>query len=202
MFDGGDLVHHVLVNVQAACRVDYNKIVEVAGSIFNRFLCGFNGILRPAFENGNIDLFTHDLKLGDRGRAIYVACNKQRFFALSLCKVGSKLARHCGFARTLKTRKQENRGFARPELNLHNAAADELSQLLIDNFDYLLGRSEALENIRTHCPRRNSVYKGFHNRKVNIRLEQRKLYLAHCLFDFFFGQLALSAQFSEYVLKF
>ena len=70
-----------------------------------------------------------------------------------------------------------------------------LGELFVYYLYYLLTRHQALEHIRTDSALGHALDKVAHDLKVNIRLEQCELYLAHTLAHIRLGELTLAAKF-------
>ena len=95
------LLHKLLVNVQAACRIEEHKVVAVLFRMLDCGLCDIDGICRSHLEHGDVELFADGFQLLYGSRAIDIARGQQRTLAL-LAHIGCKLCAVCRFTGTLK----------------------------------------------------------------------------------------------------
>ena len=106
----GDLVHHAFVYMQPTRGIDYNKILQLPACFLDAKLCRLHRVRLSALKHRNPYLGANDLQLVYCRGAIYIARHKHGRLAVLLGKITCKLARHCGFTRALKARKQNNAG--------------------------------------------------------------------------------------------
>ena len=94
------LVHERLVDVQAAGRIQDHKVVAMVLRVHDRAPRDLNRVALPHIEHRDAGFFADHLELLDSGRAVHVARDKQRAFAL-FAKMQRQLGRMRRFTGTL-----------------------------------------------------------------------------------------------------
>ena len=115
-----NLTHHGLINTQATSRVDNQHIKMMTAGVINRITGDLLGLLRNVRGNPfDADLLSNRFKLFNRSGTIDVGTDHGDFLFTRLASVlymvalgepPCKLAGRSGFARTLQTGHQNNRG--------------------------------------------------------------------------------------------
>ena len=82
--DALELIHELLIYMQAACGIDDDIVVALVPCKRDRLFGCFNRILRTLFKDRYADLFTEHLKLFDSRRAIDIARDEHRSAAAVL----------------------------------------------------------------------------------------------------------------------
>ena len=104
-FDGGYLVHHLLVHGQAARRVHDDHVVLVLLGVVDGVLGYLHGVLVAFLGiHGDVQLPAQHLQLVDGRRAVHVARHQQGALAPLGAQHVGQLAREGGLARPLQTR--------------------------------------------------------------------------------------------------
>ena len=163
----------------------------------NARLCNFNrGNAGAHTEHGDVKLFADDLKLLDRGGAVNVAGDEQRILSFFLIVTG-ELAAVRGFTCALQTDHHDDRRRGGCDLQLGVFRAHQVDELFVDDFDDLLGGQQAFQHFCTDGALGDGLHKVLDDLEVDIRLQQRKLDLAHTLADIRLGELAFALEFLE-----
>ena len=143
------LRHHVLVDVQSACRIyDYDVVALVLCVLLRRLEYLF-GLILPHFKGIHARRAGYDYQLLYRRRSIYVARHKQRLFSFFL-QVCAQLAAHSRLARSLQARHQYYRRRFRRYFQIAPLTSQKRNHLVAHYLNYLLTRSETLQNLRAH----------------------------------------------------
>ncbi len=82
LFDGLELVHERLVDMQAAGRIEEDHVVAVPDGVGDGGLGDIDRVRLPHLEDRDAELFADDLQLLDGGRAVDIAGDEQRIFVL------------------------------------------------------------------------------------------------------------------------
>ena len=115
----------------------------------------------------------------------------------------SKFGSSGGFTRALKTHEHDDVGdLVGGKVKLGIFLTQKTRQLVHDDLDDVLGRSERVKDLGGHAAlgaRRGEV---LHHFEVDVSLKQRHADLAHGIGDVLLGKATLAAQTREYSLKF
>ena len=192
-----ELIHHLVVDVQAAGRVDDQHVAVLLTGLRERPLGDRD---RVRIGASLIDLcagLPADLdQLLDGRRAVDVA-RGQGDLAPSLPQAACQLRAGRRLARTLEAGHQDHRRAAGSEGDLSPAPAHQLGELLVDDLHHLLARVEAPEDVGTQAALLDRRGERLDDFEVDVRLEQRQADLAHRPIDVFLGQLAAGADIRE-----
>lgn len=96
---------------------------------------------------------------------------------------------------------QHDDGRLRLEFELGGAAAEELDELVVDDFDDLLARRHAFDDLLPDAFGLDPLDEFGGDFDVDVGIEQREADLPHRIGDVGFGQGALSAQFAENIMQ-
>ena len=166
------------------------------------FLGNLNrGFLITHLEYGHVDLRTNDLQLLDSCGTVHVTRDQKGTLAL-LFVHQRKLTCVGGFTRTLQTHHHNDCGRLGGNGQLGLRAAHQSGQLLVDDLDDLLSGIECFHDLGTNGTLGHGIDKGLDHLEVNVRLEQRKLDLAHTGLDVRLGQFPLVFEFFEGIAQF
>ena len=80
--DGLELVHELLVDMQAARSVEKHHVVAVILRVADGLLGDMDGIALPHLKDGDVELTADDLQLRDGGGTVHVAGHQQGSAAL------------------------------------------------------------------------------------------------------------------------
>ena len=80
-------------------------------------------------------------------------------------------------------------------MKLRLRSAHQRGQLLIDDFDDLLGGHQAFEHLRSHGALGDLVYEFADDLEIDVGFQQRELDRAHAFSDVLFGQRAFVPEF-------
>ena len=195
------LLHHLLVDLQAAGGVDDDDVVEMVDRLLDGAPRHGNRVLAVATEHGDGNLVAQRLQLVCRGGAVGVACRKQGAVTLSLQQVG-QLGCSSGLAGALQAHEHDHVGCAvlgQDELGL--GGAQQLGELVQDDHDHVLRRREGVQDLGGHALLLARGDERLHHAVVDVGLEQGHADLAHGRVDVVLGQAALAAELVEGALE-
>ena len=196
------LLHKLLVNVQTARRVDKQHVVAMPARMFICRLRNGDRVALALLKHRNVELAADDLELVNGGRAIDVAGHQQRPAALTLFKIPCQLGDVRRFTRALQADKHDDRRRRVGHANAALPAAHQGTQLVVDDFDDLLRRRQAFQNILAHCLFADAGDKILDHAEVDVSLEQRHANLAHGCFNVALSQTPARTQVFEYFIEF
>src|SRR2546425_3754244 len=193
-------LHERFVNLQTAGGVEDERVAVVgpgkvegcAGDLQNvRFA--------PLEENGQLEFLTERFELVHRRRAVNVRRHQQRRAALFLQQPG-EFAAGSGFAGTVQANEQRaSRTAAQVERRV--LRAQQSDQLVVDDFDDLLARLNALNDLLADRLFLDSLDEIAGDLEIDIGVQQRHPDLAQRISHVGLGNLSQSAQVPENVLE-
>ena len=107
-----------------------------------------------------------------------------------------------GFAGTLQTDHHNDRRRFGADFEFCRIAPHQLNELFVDDFDDLLCRHKAFENLCTDCTLCNGIDKRFCDLKVNVRLQKSQFYVPHTFFHIGSGQFTFIAETAKGISQF
>ena len=138
--DAFELIHQLLVDMQAARCIEQHIVITLILGKFNRLTRNFHRVCRALFKHGHTRFFANHLELLDRRRAVNVARHEKRAIPLifqhqaKLCAIGR-------FANTLQAAHHHDRRRMWSACKAAACAAHQLCELLVDDFyHHLAGR--------------------------------------------------------------
>ena len=191
------LVHELLVDMQAACGVQKHQIVAVVGGELQRLLGNLHGIALPHLEDGNVQLPAHHLQLGDGGGTVHVAGHQQRPLAVLPAHEARKLCAVGGLTGALQTHHHHNGRPLGSRGDAGVAAAHKLRKLLVHDLHNLLGRGQALQHVAAHTALGDLGDEVLDHLVADVRLQQRQTHLAQAGLDVALRQPSLATQAPE-----
>ena len=195
-----ELVHQLLVNLQAAGGIDDDIVVAVVLGVAHSLLGGEHRVLGAPLEHRGPGLLPHHLQLFDSRGAVDVAGHQQGAVALGLQLVG-QLGGVGGFTGALQAAHHDDGrrvgGHFQPLL----AAAHQAGQLLVDDFDDHLGGGEALHHLAAHGAVGDFLGELFGHLVVDIGFQQGQAHFPHGFLYVRLGELALAAQLFKGIAK-
>ena len=153
-------------------------------------------------SNRDIELFSDDLQLCDRSRAVHVACDEQRPLALLLAQQTCKLCNIRRLTGALQTDHHDDGGRMGSIRQLRVCAAHESRQLFVDDLDDLLCRCQAFHYLCADRTGRHRGHEVLDDLIAHIRFQKRKAHLPHRKLDVFLTQAALIREFLWSILLF
>ena len=129
--------------MQAAGGVDNHQVVAVVLGVFQGFGGDFHRVFLAHFKDLGPGLFADDFQLVDGCRTVNVAGHQQRAVPLVL-EIPGELGRMGGFTASLKAAHEHHAGGLGGELDAGVVLAHQSGQLVVDDFNDLLGGGEAL----------------------------------------------------------
>jgi hypothetical protein len=176
--DGDELVHQLLVDVQAAGGVDDDDVERVLARPLDASARGHDRIGRVLAVDRHLDLAAELLELVDRRRALEVGGDEPGL-PLLLAQEERELGRGGRLSRALEAGEQDHRRRAPAEGELRAAGAHQLGQLLVDDLHDLLAGREALRDVGAERALAHPRDEVLHDLEVDVRLEQREADLPH-----------------------
>ena len=198
--DALELVHELLVDVQAAGGIEKDDVVAVVLGVFDGLDRDGDGVDLPHLEHGQAELCADDLQLRDGRGTVHVAGGEQRALALLFEQTGELCAVR-GLACALQADEHNDRRRLGGDGNTLIFAAHQTDELFVDDLDHLLGGGEAVEHLGADGALGNSGDKVLDDFVAHVCLEQRHAHLAHRELDVLLGQAALAAQALEYAVE-
>ena len=200
--DGLELVHELLVDMQAARGVEKHHVVAVILRVADGLLGDMDGIALPHLKDGDVELTADDLQLRDGGGTVHVAGHEQRAFA----ELAAHEPRELGGVRRLTSALQADHHHDGGSLggggDFRAGTAHELCQLFVDDLDDLLGGREAVQHVGPHSPLCHGSHEVLDDLVAHVGLEQGQTHLPHAGADVGLGQAALAAQAFEGLVQF
>ena len=189
---GGDLVHHVGIDMQATGGIDQHHVVELDTRVLHRrFGDGHRLLGGVGGEEIDPDFLGQRFQLVDGGRTIDVGRDHQHLLLLALAQVACQLGDGGRLARTLQACHQ-NDGRTALERQTFIGFAHDRFQLLLDDLDELLARRQALGHFLTDGTFAHSLDEGLDHRQRDIGFKQRLAHFAQGVLDVVFRQLGLA----------
>ena len=193
-----DFVHHRFVNVQSTGGIHQQHVVEFQLRLFQRRVNDVNRLLRHVGrEEVYANLLGQRFQLFDRRRAIHVRRNHQHFFLVLFAQEFPQLTDAGGFTRTLQTRHQHDGRWLSRQVKHLILFAHRRNQLVTDDFDELLTRSQTLVNFMTNRFLFHAVDKITHDRQRNVCFQQRHAHFAQRFLDVLFGEASTAADVAQ-----
>ncbi len=172
LFDGRNLVHHLLVHSQTACCVDDNHIFVVFTGVLNGIFGNFNRIFVLLFGvYFHAHLFTQYFQLLNGCRTVHIARHQQRLTTFFGFQVVGQLGRKSGFTRALQPG-YENYRRRTFNVNVHLLAAHKLRQFVVYNFHHQLTGLYSRQHILSQCLFLHLIGKLLGNFITDVRLYQ------------------------------
>ena len=200
--DGLELVHELLVDMQAARSVEKHHVVAVILRVADGLLGDMDGIALPHLKDGDVELTADDLQLRDGGGTVHVAGHEQR----ALAELAAHEPRELGGVRRLTSALQADHHHDGGALggggDFRAGTAHELCQLLVDDLHHLLGRGETVEHVRADTALGDLRHEVLDDLVAHVGLEQGQTHLPHAGADVGLGQAALAAQAFEGLVQF
>ena len=199
--DAHKLLHHRLVDLQAACGIQDQNVIPV-------FLRGCQGGFRDVHrilgrshgKDGDADLLSVYLQLLHCSRAVYVAGCQQRPVSL-LPELAGKLRRGGRLSCALKTCHHDDRdAVLRIRGDGRGLGTHQPDQLFVDDLHDLLSRGQGFQHLRADRALLDPCDELLHDLVADIGLEKRHPdFLQSCL-DVCLGKLSFSAEIAENLL--
>ena len=193
LLDVPQLLHQVLVDVQASCGIEDDDVVAVVLGVFNGVFGDLHRADGAHLKDGCIHLGTNYLQLFNRCRAVDVA-GYQQWTVTLLAKHLGQFGRMGGFTGTLQAAHHDDGWNLGGKVDAAVGGTHQLGQLVANNLDDLLGRSEAGKHLFADGFFSHILDKVFGNLVVDVRFQQGHSDLAHRVPDVVFGKLTFGAQ--------
>ena len=189
--DLAELIHERLVNLQAAGRIDDDKIVAVILGAAHRLPADLHRFFfRAALKHRHAHARAQHLKLFDSGRTVHVGGHKQRPVALALEHEG-KLGAVRRLAGALQAAQHDDGRRRRGRSEAGFPAAHEGGELLIDNLHHHLRRREAFHDLSPDGAFAHARGELFRHFIVDVGFQKSQADFAHRFLDVAFAQLSL-----------
>ena len=205
--DRGRLGHQHVVDAEPARGVDDDDVEHLSlglsqpgrghgHRVAGTCVAGFGRLGRGAgvrSEHGDPGPLADDLQLGDSPGALEIAGHQQWGMALPL-EPARQLAGQGGLTRPLQAGQHDHRGRGLGERQLAGLPAEDADELVVDDFDDLLGRVQCARDLRALGAVLDAVDEGPHHRQRDVGLKQCQADLPGGGVDVGVGQPAFAAQ--------
>ena len=201
LLDGHRLLHHLLVDLQAAGRIHNHDVVQVVHRLADGLRGNLDRVLAVATEDRHANLAAQRGKLVGSGGAVRVAGGQKRRMALALQEIG-KLGCRRGLAGALQAHEHDHVGSAvlcQHQLGL--GGAEKLGELVEHDAHHVLRRRERVKDLGREALLLAGGDKVLDHAEVDVCLEQGHANLAHGNVDVRLGELALTAELVKGVLE-
>ena len=191
-FHSLNLLHHLLINSQATCRIDNHGVDALALGIFNCVLGNLHGVFVALLGvDLNAYLLAEDFELVDSCGTIDVTRHQKHATISLLFEEFGELARESGLTRALQTCNEDYCGVT-AEGDVGCRTTHKHRQLIAHDFGQHLTRFYGCEHILTERLLLNLVCEGFGNLVVHIGINQCAANLFQSLCYIYFGDFALT----------
>ncbi len=199
--DRRQLLHQLLVDVQASRRVDDHDVLAGGAGLAQRPIGDLDRIAFGALliDPGSGSLAHRDQLLDGR-RALRVAGHQRGPLSI-LDEVLGELRAGGGLARALEPGHQDHGRPRAGKGQIAAGAAHQRGQLLVDDLHHLLAGVEAVEDPGPEAALLDLGGELLHDLEVDVGLEQREADLAHRAVDIRLGQLASRANAGKGLLE-
>ena len=191
--DPHQLVHHRLVHVQPARRVEQH---EVVAALPRRLHAGARDLQGGCPDRPGVDLDPHLVaqlhELVDGGRTVHIGGHQQRLASV-LAQAHGQLGGGRRLAGALQP-DQHHDCRTRVEAEPMALAAEHLHQLVVDDLHHLLARLDAVQDVGTQGSLPYAGDEVLHHPEVDVRLEQGEADLPERDVQVGFGDLGLATQ--------
>ena len=194
------LVHHLLVDAEAAGGIDDNDVDAALAGELNTAACNLDGVAHTVagFGSPHLDAgaLADDLKLLDGVRALEVGRHEEDGLAF-LTQPLAELSGQGGLTGTLKAGEHKDGGTGLREGQFAGGAAQDLNKFVVDDGDDLLAGVESLGAGRTVGLLANLGGELTDNGKSDIRFDEGAADIGNRLIDVGLGQDPATAQGAE-----
>ena len=202
--DVGGLLHHFLIDAEAAGRVDDDHVMQLVVREFDGVLRHLHRVTdtvaRFRSEHRNARLLTDDLQLGDRVRSLQVGRDQDRGVVLFHQPL-RQLAGERRLARTLQAGEHDHGRRVLREFEATLLAAEDVHEFLVDDLHNLLGGVERPIDLVTEGSLPHRRGEVLDDRQGDVGVEQGTPDFADGAVDIRCAELALAAEVLERVGK-
>jgi hypothetical protein len=190
LLDLGELVHQLLVDVQAPGGIDDERVGTIASSLVERPLGDVDGVaLRALLVDRRSGPLAHRHQLLDRRRPLGVTGSQCHALAVLRQELG-ELGAGRGLPGALQARDQDHARAGWREGQIAAGATHERGQLLVDDLHHLLARIEGVEDTGAQTALLDLRRERLDDLEVDVGLQQSEADLPHRRVDVGLGQLA------------
>ena len=176
--DGRELLHQLLVDVEAAGGVEDHDVAPVGLGALDAVVHGLDRIAALVGVDRHADLLAELDELVDRRGTLQVGGDERRLLAL-LREQERELAGGGGLARALQACEEDRGGRPLREGEAGVGRAEEVRELLVHDLHDLLARREALLHVLAQRALAHPRDELLDDAEVDVGLEQREAHLAH-----------------------
>ena len=195
-----DLLHHRLVYLQTACRVNDDYVHAFGAGSGVSVAHDLDGRNLPVLMHWHANLRTERHQLLNGGRAVDVCRHEHRVVAF-LFEMQGQFRGVRRLPGSLRPHEHDARRRCTLEHERHAIPTEQVNEGVVDEGDHLLCRVESLLLRRpTHEReglRSEAVNEGPRHFQVHVGFKEREAYLFHRLINVFFGDAPLPAEFGE-----
>ncbi len=195
--DGGldalDLLHHALVDLEAAGSVDDDRVVAVLARVGDGAPGDVDRVGVWALSvDGQVVLLAEGLQLRDGRWAVDVGGDEERAAAF-LLEQGAELGDVGRFAGALQADEEEDARRLRRPLQRHALLTEQADEFLVDDRNDLLGGGEGAQDFLADGPLAHRGDEVADDAVVDVGLEEGTADFTQGFVDVFLGQAALAA---------
>ena len=196
LFDRLDLAHHLLIDVQASCGVENDDIAGSPSRLVEAMRRDLDRSTASLRKHGYLDLRPQHLELVNGRGSVNIGGSKQGEMPLLLEMIGELRAKR-RLPRSLESRDHHDRRRHRGKPDFRARRPHQFHQLVVDDLDDELARSDALENLLSDGARPDVVDELLDDLVVDVGIEENAANLTERFGDIGFADLPLSAKLPE-----
>ncbi len=178
--------HQGVVDLLPAGGIQQHDRIAFAPGLLERVRANLHWGFSLGGVNRHANLLSEKLQLAHGGRPLDVGRDQQRPLAIG-AEEFREFGGGGGLAGTLQTGQQDDARLGAGELP-GRRRPERGGQLLVDDFDHLLGGIERARDVAAHCAGAHARQEILDDGKMHIRLEQRQANLAQRGVDVRFAQ--------------
>ena len=189
--DGRDLLHHLLVDGEAPCRIDDEHVVEPALGVCHRALGNRDGaFVGGARHETGARLRSQRLQLVNGRRPVDVRADHGDLAALAVLEVARELGHRGRLASALQSRHQDDRGRRRGEIQGIVRIAHEVDEFLVHDLDEGLPAVQRSQHFAADGALLDIRRETAHDRKGDVGLQECDAHLPDGVADVVLGKTA------------
>ena len=197
ILQAAQLVHHLLVDLQAARGVEYDDAIPLAARQLESRTRDLHDVLRRAIrEHGNAEFAAERFELVDRRGTVHVRRDHPNLSPFRL-QSSRELRRGRRLSGALQTDHHHDRRRDARELESLATLAEHRRELVEDDLHQLLRGTDRAQLRHSDRPLGDAFEELAGQLEVDVGLEQDTPHVAEAVFDVGFGQRAAAAELRE-----
>ena len=202
VFDLGELLHELFVDVQSSRRIDQEDVVAGVSRFAQGAFAQSEGLIAGgSVPDLDVDVFRDDLQLLARRRPVNVHRDEHRAMVVFREPLG-ELSGGRRLAGALQADHHDDRWRLRREVQPDVLAAQDLDQLVMDDLDDLLPRAQALHHFLSERLLLHGIRELLHDLEVHVGFEQGDSDFLERLVEVLFADAAFALEVLENALQF